>query len=54
MIIYLIVGIVLVLTISYFLLMIFFPEWVGISGEDTEKAVDAHRQEPNDSDKKIE
>jgi hypothetical protein len=45
MIIYIVVGIIIFLTIGYFLLMFFFPEWVGISGEDTRKALEAHKEE---------
>lgn len=41
---------------GYFFLMFFFPEWVGISGEDTEKAIKAHEQEelPAESNLKVE
>lgn len=43
MIIYIVVGVIVFLTISYFFLMFFFPEWVGISGEDTRKTLEAHK-----------
>ncbi len=36
---------------SYFFLMIFFPEWVGITGPVAKKNLDEHREgtEANDS-----
>ncbi len=38
-----VIGFVIFLTLGYFFLMFVFPEWVGISGEDTKKAIDSHR-----------
>jgi len=47
--IYLIVlGLVVFLTFGYFLLMIVCPEWVGISGKDTKKAIESHRGDTTD------
>lgn len=43
MIYFVVIGFVIFLTIGYFFLMFVFPEWVGISGEDTKKAIEAHR-----------
>ena len=36
---------------SYFFLMIFYPEWVGITGPVAKKNLDEHREDadPNDS-----
>lgn len=48
MVIYIVVGIIVFLTIGYFFLMFFYPEWVGISGEDTQRTLEAHKQEPVD------
>ena len=42
MLVYIILGFIFALTIGYFFLMFFFPEWVGISGEDTKKNIEAH------------
>ena len=42
---FLVVGFIFALTMGYFFLMFFFPEWVGISGEDTQKALKAHKDE---------
>ncbi len=39
------VGIVFLLTMGYFFLMIFFPEWVGMSGDDTRKVLESHKDE---------
>ena len=51
---FVVVGIIIFLTISYFFLMFLFPEWVGISGEDTQKVLQAHKEEksldPQDED----
>tara|TARA_A100001015_G_scaffold225834_1_gene254993 strand:+ start:1546 stop:1725 length:180 start_codon:yes stop_codon:yes gene_type:complete len=41
--IFYIFGFIFVLTMGYFFLMFFFPEWVGISGEDTKKAIESHQ-----------
>ena len=40
-------GIIFVLTLGYVFLMIFFPEWVGMSGEDTRKTLESHKDESN-------
>lgn len=32
-------------TIIYFLILFFFPEWVGISGKDSEETLKAHQEE---------
>ncbi len=33
---------VLVLVFIYFVIMILWPEWVGISGKDTKKTLESH------------
>jgi hypothetical protein len=38
-------GLIFLLTMGYFFLMIFFPEWVGMSGEDTRKTMESHKEE---------
>lgn len=38
-------ALIFLLTIGYFFLMIFFPEWVGMSGEDTRKTLESHKDE---------
>jgi hypothetical protein len=43
MLILLVIGIIVFLTVGYFLLMFIYPEWVGISGEDTKKTIEAHQ-----------
>lgn len=40
-------AIVFVLTLGYFFLMIFYPEWVGMSGDDTKKTLESHKEEVN-------
>lgn len=45
--IFYIFGFIFVLTMGYFFLMFFFPEWVGISGEDTKKAIESHKGDEN-------
>ena len=52
MIAYIVVGIIVVLTLAYFFLMFFYPEWVGISGEDTQRNLKAHQEEGSESNKK--
>lgn len=42
---WLVVGLVIGLCVGYFLLMFLYPEWVGISGEDTRRTLDAHQDE---------
>ncbi len=45
------VGVIIfLLTIGYFFLMFFYPEWVGMSGEDTRKTLETHRDEKSDDD----
>ncbi len=49
MLVLIILGFIFALTMGYFFLMFFFPEWVGISGEDTKKAIESHKeQNPSD------
>ena len=43
MIYFIVIGLVVFLTVGYFVLMFLYPEWVGISGEDTKKAIESHR-----------
>ena len=38
-------GLIFILTMGYFFLMFFYPEWVGMSGEDTRKTLEAHKDE---------
>ncbi len=43
------VGVIIfLLTIGYFFLMFFYPEWVGMSGEDTRKTLETHKDEMTD------
>lgn len=37
-----VVGLILILTIGYFVLMVFFPEWVGMSGKVAQKIRKEH------------
>ena len=32
-------------TIIYFFILYFFPEWVGISGKDSEETLKSHQEE---------
>ena len=50
MLIFIIIGFIFALTMGYFFLMFFFPEWVGISGEDTQEAVESHKEETTSQD----
>ena len=43
-------AIIFLLSIGYVFLMIFFPEWVGMSGEDTRKTLEAHKEEKEQQD----
>ncbi len=43
-------GLIFLLTMGYFFLMFFFPEWVGMSGEDTRKTLESHKQQDEESD----
>jgi len=43
-------GLIFILTMGYFFLMIFFPEWVGMSGDDTRKTLESHREESSRED----
>lgn len=43
--IYLIIALTVVLTIMYFVVMFVWPEWVGISGKDSDKTLEAHKEE---------
>ena len=45
-------GTVFFLTMGYFFLMLFFPEWVGMSGEDTRKTLESHKEESTDETSK--
>ena len=38
-------GLIFLLSIGYVFLMIFFPEWVGMSGEDTRKTLESHKDD---------
>ena len=38
-------AIVFLLTIGYFFLMVFYPEWVGMSGKDTQETIDSHKDD---------
>ena len=50
-------GLIFVLTMGYFFLMFFYPEWVGMSGEDTRKTLESHKDEASlghsDKDEKV-
>lgn len=50
MLIFIVVGIIVLLTIGYFFLMYFYPEWVGISGEDSAKTLSAHQESKDSQD----
>lgn len=50
MVVYIVIGVIVFLTLLYFFLMFFFPEWVGISGEDTQKNLKAHQEDTRDPD----
>ncbi|MCJ8277101.1 MAG: hypothetical protein HRT44_07985 [Bdellovibrionales bacterium] len=39
------VGFTVLFTIFYFVILYFFPEWVGISGKDSEETLEAHKEE---------
>ena len=39
------------LTIAYFIILFLFPEWVGISGKDSEATLEAQREEKTDEKK---
>ncbi len=42
-------ALIFLLTMGYIFLMLFFPEWVGMSGEDTRKTLESHKQEDENS-----
>ncbi len=52
MLFYIIGGIVFLLTAGYFFLMFFYPEWVGMSGEVTEKAIQEHKSDEDEDEHK--
>lgn len=43
-------GFIFFSTMGYLFLMVFYPEWVGMSGEDTHKTLEAHKEEQSDID----
>lgn len=43
-------ALIFLLTMGYFFLMIFYPEWVGMSGEDTRKTLESHKDESKPDD----
>ena len=45
MLIFIIFGFIFVLTLGYFFLMFFYPEWVGISRGDTKEVLEAQQEE---------
>lgn len=47
--IYLIIGLTVFFFLLYFVIMLLYPEWVGISGEDTKRDLEAHRETKVDS-----
>jgi hypothetical protein len=40
----LIIFLVFVTTGAYFVLMFFYPEWVGITGKDAKKTLEEHKE----------
>lgn len=50
---YLIIGLTVVFFLIYFILMIVTPEWVGISGENTKKDLEAHKDTRQETDKEV-
>jgi hypothetical protein len=36
-------GFVFFTLVSYFVVLFFFPEWVGVSGRDHQKSLEEHR-----------
>ncbi len=45
-------GFIFLSTLGYVFLMFFFPEWVGMSGEDTKKTLESHKEETDSSETK--
>lgn len=45
-------GLIIGLIVLYFVLMVFWPEWVGIQGKVAKKNEEAHKKgaEPKDND----
>lgn len=41
---FLIVALTFLFVALYFVLMYLYPEWVGISGEDTQRDLEAHKE----------
>lgn len=39
------IAVTIFLTLLYFVILFLFPEWVGISGKDSEDTLRAHRDE---------
>jgi hypothetical protein len=40
----LVIFLVFMAVATYFILMIFYPEWVGISGKSAKKSLDEHKE----------
>ncbi len=45
-----VIALVVVSVVAYFFLMIFFPEWVGITGPEAKKALKEHQDGSESSD----
>ncbi len=39
-----VISLIAVLTVGYFVLMVFFPEWVGMSGKVAKKIREEHQE----------
>lgn len=39
-----VISLIAILTVGYFALMVFFPEWVGMSGKVAKKNRDEHKE----------
>lgn len=46
---FIIIAFIFVLTMGYFFLMIFFPEWVGMSGDVTKKTMESHKDDTEEN-----
>ena len=39
------IAVTVVLTVAYFVVLYLYPEWIGISGKDSEETLRAHQDE---------
>lgn len=47
-----VISLIAVLTVGYFVLMVFFPEWVGMSGKVAQKIREEHQENTESNTRK--